>query len=96
MSAGDPAISDERPGDRSEEPWTLGAIRRMNLQLEAVCQKPSCGCFASFDIDKLIDELGADFELPADGADLACGKCGGPVEFCLGYLHPDPDDPERD
>ncbi len=89
-------MSDERAGGRSGEPWALGAIRAMNLELEAVCQKPGCGWFASFDIDKLIDEFGADFELPADGADLTCRICGGPVAFRLAYLHPDRDEPDQD
>jgi hypothetical protein len=76
----------------SGKPWTLGDIRQMNLQLEAYCQTPGCGWFATFDLDKLIDECGPDYVLPDDGPGMPCQKCGGEhLKFKLAYPHPEAD-----
>ena len=64
-------------------PWTLGAIRDMNLQLEAACAEPGCGWFTTYDVDKMVSEFGADCELPTDAGGLTCGQCGAPVDFGL-------------
>lgn len=64
-------------------PWTLGAIRDMNLQLEAACAEPGCGWFTTYDIDKMVAEFGVDCELPTEQGALACGQCGAPVDFGL-------------
>ncbi|MBS0248224.1 MAG: hypothetical protein JSR61_16535 [Proteobacteria bacterium] len=67
----------------ASKPWTLGAIRAMNLQLEAACAEPGCGWSSAYDLDKMIAEFGADCELPTEAGGLACGRCGAPVDFGL-------------
>jgi hypothetical protein len=78
--------ADRPPGSQRDRPWTLSAIRQLNLQLEAYCRSPGCGWFALFDLDQLIKDLGPEFELPADGPDMPCQKCGlANLEFRLAY-----------
>lgn len=81
-------MSSSKPIEKPNKPWTLGAIRQMNLQLEAACKEPGCGWFATLDIDRLIDEFGPDLELPTNGAGLTCAKCGAPVAFGLAFVKP--------
>ena len=53
--------------EAQEEPpfqWTLGQIRKMNLELEAACRTPDCGWFSSFNVDQLIEQVGPDYWLP--------------------------------
>jgi hypothetical protein len=72
--------------------WTLGAIRRMNLQLEAHCQAAGCGWFATFNIEQLIANCGADYVLPEHGPGFACQSCGAEnLKFRLAYPHREPD-----
>lgn len=74
-------------------PWTLGQIRAHNLQVEAYCQTPGCNWFCSFDLDRLIEQAGPDYELPDEGPGIACETCGGTgLKFMLAYPHPAPDD----
>ena len=71
------------------KPWTLGSIRAVGLELESACKEPGCGWFATYDVDKMIAEFGADLELPTEGGGLACGKCGAPVDFGLIVVNSD-------
>ncbi|MBI3672263.1 MAG: hypothetical protein HY245_02320 [Rhizobiales bacterium] len=68
--------------------WTLGAVRARGLQLEASCKTESCRRFFVFDIDRLVDQVGADY-LIADIPDLTCEACGGPLKIELAMLHPE-------
>lgn len=88
-------MSGDKPTGNSNKPWTLGAIRELNLQLETACKESGCGWFASYNIDKMIDEFGMDFELPTKGAGLTCGKCGAPVNFGLAFVKPGQSDANR-
>ncbi len=70
--------------------WTLARVREMNLQLEGRCQAQGCAWFGVFDIDKLIEQLGPDYELPENAPGTSCGLCGsGPIKFQLASLHQD-------
>jgi hypothetical protein len=68
--------------------WTLGSIKAHNLALEAHCQAPDCRRFYAFDLDRLIEEQGADFRLD-DIPTLACGACGAPLKLMLASIPPD-------
>jgi hypothetical protein len=73
--------------------WTLGGIRARNMLLEAYCEAEGCNAFVSFDLDRLIEEAGVDFELPEAGPGIQCPRCGGgDMVFRLAYVHPDPID----
>jgi hypothetical protein len=81
----------DEPTDRDAPPvqWTLGDIKARNLQLEAICRTPGCNTFVSFDLDKLIESAGPDYQLP-DSPGVPCPKCGSvDMAFQLAYLHPD-------
>ncbi len=69
--------------------WTLGAIRRRGMKLEAACKTQGCGAFVVFDLDGLIARVGADYPLPETGPGLACESCGGEMKFELAVWHSD-------
>ncbi|MEX0842419.1 MAG: hypothetical protein WD039_09075 [Xanthobacteraceae bacterium] len=72
--------------------WTLARVRDMHSQLEGRCQAEDCGWFGVFDLDRLIDQLGPDWELPENVPGMVCGVCGAsPVKFQLASLHRDED-----
>ena len=80
---------------QEEEPpfqWTLGGIRKMNLELEAACRTPGCGWFCSFNVEELIEQVGPDYWLPQAGPGIPCKQCGGTLKFQVAYLHPAPDE----
>ena len=62
--------------------WTLGAVEKRNMLLEAHCQTESCRRFFTFDLAKLIASVGADF-LVSDIPKMSCEVCGGPLEIKL-------------
>ncbi len=71
--------------------WTLGAIRKHGMRLEAACKAAGCGHFAVFDLDGLIARLGADYPLPESGPGMTCERCGGELKFQLAVWHSDHD-----
>jgi len=70
--------------------WTLGAVNDRGMLLEAFCQNQSCRRFFRFNLDNLIESVGADY-LVSDIPEMACEACGGPLEYKLAL--PSPEDP---
>jgi hypothetical protein len=60
--------------------WTLGAVRARGMLLEAYCQTEGCRQFFTFNLESLIDSVGADF-LVSDIPELTCEACGGLLEI---------------
>lgn len=76
--------------------WTLGQIRKMNLELECACETPHCGWFGRYDLDALIARFGEDYWLPEYGPGHPCEQCGGHLNFQVAYLHPAAEEPQKD
>jgi hypothetical protein len=72
--------------------WTLGGIKAHNLALEGHCRAQDCKRFYAFDLDRLIEENGADFRLD-DIPTLACGACGAPLKLMLAGIPADDGEP---
>jgi hypothetical protein len=72
--------------------WTLGAIKSLNLSLEAYCQTEGCNHFVVFDLDRLIERNGPESLLPEIVPNMVCTECGGQLKTALAMLHP----PEED
>lgn len=68
--------------------WTLGAIRKHGMRLEAACKAAGCGQFVVFDLDRLIAQVGEDYALP-DGPGMTCERCGAELTFQLAIWHSD-------
>jgi hypothetical protein len=71
------------------QPWTLAAIRRHGMRLEGACKAEGCGRFVVFDLDQLIDGLGADYPIPDVVPGMPCAQCGGELKFQLAVWHSD-------
>jgi hypothetical protein len=69
--------------------WTLGAVRKHGMRLEAACKTAGCGSFVTFDLDALIAQLGDEYPLPDTGPGIACEHCGGEMKFQLAVWHSD-------
>jgi hypothetical protein len=55
--------------------WTLGQVKARGMEVVALCDNAECRHLFSFNLDGLIEGVGADFpvdEIPP----LACPKCG--------------------
>jgi hypothetical protein len=71
--------------------WTLGQIRKMNLELEYACAAPGCGWFGRYDLDALLAKFGPDFWVPEYPV-VVCANCGGKdVQFQVACDHPPAD-----
>jgi len=79
---------------RSDDPraamtgWTLGSIKARGLTLEGHCQGKDCGFFATFDLDRLIANAGADYRVPEFVPGIECPECGGALKAVLAALPP--------
>jgi hypothetical protein len=71
--------------------WTLGAIRKHGMRLEAACKTAGCGQFVVFDLERLITQLGTDYPLPETGPGMTCERCGAEMKFQLAVWHSDHD-----
>jgi hypothetical protein len=68
--------------------WTLGQVKAMNLQLEASCRaEGGCRRFYVFDLDRLIERVGADYAL-SDIPPIASEECGKPIKIELPSVPP--------
>jgi hypothetical protein len=68
--------------------WTLGQVKAMNLQLEASCRaEGGCRRFFVFDLDRLIEGVGADYAL-SDIPPMTCEECGRPLKIELASVPP--------
>ena len=68
--------------------WTLGQVKAMNLQLEASCRaEGGCRRFYVFDLDRLIERVGADYAL-SDIPPMTCEECGRPLKIELASVPP--------
>ena len=68
--------------------WTLGKVKAMNLQLEASCRaEGGCRRFYVFDLDRLIESVGADYAL-SDIPPMTCEECGRPLKIELASVPP--------
>jgi hypothetical protein len=68
--------------------WTLRKVKASFFDLEAHCENEDCRRFYVFDLDPLIEGMGADFPLE-EIPPLACEHCGGPLRIFLASTPPD-------
>ncbi|MEX2128977.1 MAG: hypothetical protein WD871_12160 [Xanthobacteraceae bacterium] len=73
--------------------WTLGKVKASFFDLEAHCENESCRHFYVFDLDPLIEGVGADFAVE-NIPPLTCQNCGGSLKVWLAA--PDPREQEED
>ncbi|HMK40033.1 MAG TPA: hypothetical protein VK451_00590 [Methyloceanibacter sp.] len=73
--------------------WTLGDIKARNMEIVALCEQESCHHLFVFNLDQLIEGVGAGYKL-ADFPPMACPACGAePLAIRLSFadIHPDKD-----
>ena len=56
--------------------WTLGAVKARNMEINALCENEACRHLFIFNLEMLIDGVGADYKL-ADIPPMECPTCGG-------------------
>lgn len=66
--------------------WTLGAVQARGMQLEASCKNESCRRFYVFELDRLIEIVGADYPI-SDIPQMTCENCSGPLKIELAMGH---------
>jgi hypothetical protein len=72
--------------------WTLGGVKARGMEIVALCEAESCRHMFVFDLDPLIEGVGADYRL-GDIPPLACPRCGvSPLVLRLSF----PDPPAED
>jgi hypothetical protein len=86
-------VADEPP--QEAQPWTLGAIRARGMRLEGACKSEGCGHFVVFDLERLIEGLGADYPLRDAVPGIPCQHCGGELKFQLAVWHSDHQSPDE-
>ncbi len=74
---------------RRPTPWTLGAIKKRNMALEGYCETEACGQFYAFDVNRLIEDFGAEYLVPEYLPDITCSECGGRLKFKLAMVPPE-------
>ena len=68
--------------------WTLGVIKAHNMEINALCHNRSCRHLFTFNLDALIEGVGADF-LRADIPSMECPACGVcPLAIRLSFVDP--------
>ena len=68
--------------------WTLGAVKARGMEVVALCEQEGCKHLFTFDLDGLIEGVGAEFPL-AEIPPLPCPRCGvAPLLIRLSF--PDP------
>jgi hypothetical protein len=71
--------------------WTLGAVKARNMEIVALCDQESCRHMFIFELDALIEGVGADYKL-GDIPPLACPKCAvKPLLIRLSFADPPPE-----
>jgi hypothetical protein len=71
--------------------WTLGAVKARNMEIVALCDQASCRHMFAFDLDALIEGVGADYRLD-DIPPMACPHCGvSPLTIRLSFADPPPE-----
>lgn len=68
--------------------WTLAAIKAHSMALEGYCETQGCGQFFTFNVDGLIEGLGADWLVP-EILPITCRECGGQLKFKLAMVPPE-------
>jgi hypothetical protein len=72
--------------------WTLGQVKAMNFRLEASCRaEGGCRRFYVFDLDRLIERVGADYAL-SDIPPMTCEACGRRLKIELASVPPGQED----
>ncbi len=72
--------------------WTLGAVKARGMEIVALCEAEGCRHLFAFDLEALIDGVGAEYKLD-DIPPLSCPKCGAkPLTIRLSF----PDPPAED
>ena len=70
--------------------WTLGAVKARNMEINALCDQEGCRHLFVFNLDQLIEGVGADYRL-ADIPPMACPQCGvSPLVIRLSFADPPP------
>ena len=69
--------------------WTLGSVKASGMELEGGCKTPGCNEFARFDVDGLIERVGADWLVPQI-LPVRGETCGEWLHFQLAVLHDEP------
>ena len=70
--------------------WTLGAVKARNMEIVALCDQEGCRHLFVFNLDALIEGVGADYPL-ADIPPMACPQCGvSPLVIRLSFADPPP------
>ena len=68
--------------------WTLGAVKARNMEINALCENEACRHLFTFNLDALIEGVGADYKL-ADIPPMDCPACGvGPLAVRLSFVDP--------
>lgn len=68
--------------------WTLGLVKARGMEIVALCDNVECRHLFAFDLDELIEGVGADFPV-AEIPPLACPKCGQrPLVIRLSFADP--------
>ena len=71
--------------------WTLGAVKARNMEIVALCEQESCRHMFVFNLDALIEGVGADYPL-ADIPPMECPNCGvSPLTIRLSFADPPPE-----
>jgi hypothetical protein len=68
--------------------WTLGAVKARNMEIVALCEQEGCRHLFTFNLDALIDGVGADYKVD-DIPPMACPNCGvSPLVIRLSFADP--------
>ena len=71
--------------------WTLGDVKARNMEIVALCEQEGCRHLFAFNLDQLIEGVGADYKL-ADIPPMTCPACGaGPLVIRLSFAEPPPE-----
>jgi hypothetical protein len=70
--------------------WTLGLVKARNIEIVALCEQEACKHLFVFDLDGLIESVGADYPV-AEIPPLSCPRCGvAPLTIRLSFADPPP------
>jgi hypothetical protein len=68
--------------------WTLGRVKARNMEIVALCEQEGCKHLFAFDLDALIEGVGAEYPL-ADIPPMPCPHCGAaPLTIRLSFADP--------
>jgi hypothetical protein len=71
--------------------WTLGAVKARNMEIVGLCEQESCRQMFIFNLDALIEGVGANYKLD-DIPELTCPNCGAkPLVIRLSFADPPPE-----